>query len=145
MEIKTFTASQVPEALLENTIRGLRKPQYDQLAEALLNCKPGEWVRVLILDMPKSKSGGNKRLQGNVIEALKTRKIGKVKTRILGAHLWITVVREPVEKSKQLGDVFHARLRAILHCMGSHGGRQPEARMIAVLVCWKCRACAGPR
>lgn len=94
LRIEVIPASAIPEALLESPNQGTRKPHYDQLAEALLNTRPGDWVRIALTDLPTPKSGGNKRLQGNVIEAMRNRKVGKIQTRVLGAHIWVNVVRE---------------------------------------------------
>jgi hypothetical protein len=94
MKIETVIASAVPPALFELHRQGCKKPHYDQLAEALLGTKPGDWVRIALADMPQSKKGGNARLHTNAIEAMRNRKIGRVRTQILGAHFWATVIRE---------------------------------------------------
>jgi hypothetical protein len=84
----------------ESPNQGTRKPHHDQLAEVLLGTRPGDWARIALADLPTPKSGGNKRLQGNVIEAMRNRKVGKIQTRVqiqtrvLGADLWVNVLRE---------------------------------------------------
>jgi hypothetical protein len=100
MKITIVPASALPEALLESPNQGIRKPHYDQIAEALFSTRPGDWVRIALTDLPTPKSGGHKRLQGNVIEVMRNRKVGKIQTRVLGADLWVNVVREVKGKSQ---------------------------------------------
>jgi len=101
LKIETIIASEVPPFLLENPNQGCRKPHYDEIAEALLSTRPGDWIRIALTDLPAPKTGDNKRMQGTLMTAMRVRKVGRIKTRIGGAHLFITVVRDkkpPVAK-----------------------------------------------
>jgi hypothetical protein len=58
-----------------------------QVAEKPLDAKRGDWLRVLLTEVPGAST---KNKQGNLSTAMKIRKL-TVDTRVLGAHLWFRV------------------------------------------------------
>jgi hypothetical protein len=92
MHIETVPANEAPAFLFELRNFGKKAPHYDAIAEALLGTRPGEWVRVMLTDLPTYESPD--KLRTNVKCAMKVRRVGAVKTRVHEGYIWMTVVRE---------------------------------------------------
>jgi hypothetical protein len=88
LNIETILASEAPEALTSYFLR--TNPEWDTVQQRVLDAKRGDWLRILLTELP-GKSAKHK--QGNLQNAMAARKL-PVRTRILGAHVWFQA-REP--------------------------------------------------